>query len=44
MKPDTLITELDRALPGFAEYYRSPENLHDSGTLCAVFAACCDFV
>ncbi len=44
MEPDTLIAEIERALPGFAEYYGSVENLHDSGTLCAVFSACCDFV
>ena len=44
MNPDMLIAELERALPGFAGYHGSSENLHDSGTLCSVFAACCDFV
>jgi hypothetical protein len=44
VEPSKLLAELDRALPGFAEYYRSPDNLHEGGTLCAVFAACSDFV
>ena len=44
MGPDILLTELDRALPGFAGYFQSPDNLHDGGTLCAIFAACSDFV
>jgi hypothetical protein len=40
----TLISELNQALPGFAEYYDSEENLHEGGTPHAVFAACSDFV
>ena len=44
MEAPTLVAELDRALPGFAEYFRSGENVFDGGTPCAVFAACSHFV
>jgi hypothetical protein len=45
MESIALIAELERALPGFGDYYSDPtENLFDSGTLCAVFSACSSFV
>ncbi|HYQ03295.1 MAG TPA: hypothetical protein VER96_31690 [Polyangiaceae bacterium] len=39
-----LVSELDSILPGFAAYYQSDENLFDTRTSCAVFAACSHFV
>ena len=44
MKPQAFVTELDRALPGFADYSESSENLFDRETSCGVFAACSHFV
>src|SRR3954464_8147237 len=44
MTPNALVTELDRALPGFADYNASSEDLFDRATSCGVVAACSHFV
>jgi hypothetical protein len=44
MDRQSLVAELDRVLPGFAAYLRSPDNLFDSGSFCSAFAACSQFV
>ena len=42
--PDHLISNLDRIVPGFAEYLDSDENPFTGGTPAAIFAACSWFV
>jgi hypothetical protein len=44
MKQSSLIVELDRVLPGFAEYFRSSDNLFEGESLHAAFASCSQFV
>ena len=44
MDAQSLLFELDRALPGFADYCASAANLFDTNSLCGTFAACSHFV
>ena len=44
MPRERLILDLDRSLPGFAEYLGSGANLFASATPAATFAACSHFV
>ena len=44
MDPNALVADLERVLPGFADYVASADNLFDSDNLSGVFAACSHFV
>jgi hypothetical protein len=44
MNPVELVAELNRILPGFADYLESSDNPFDSDNQCGVFAACSHFV
>jgi hypothetical protein len=44
MPRERLLLDLDRSVPGFAEYLGSDANLFASATPAAIFAACSHFV